>query len=65
MNIIRKFVIVVAVGGILLSLCFTFNYNDLSWNVNKTSYLLIFSQICVIVSMVGSIIHEKKKINHQ
>jgi len=55
------FIIGVAAIGILSIMCFVFNYNDLSWKGNVSSYMLIFSQLCLISAMIFSIRHENKK----
>ena len=57
MNTIRKFIMAFAVLAIVIIM---FNFNDLSWSKNKANYLLIFSQICIIIAMIGSNRHDNK-----
>jgi len=61
MNTVRKFIMGFAGITILVIICFMFNFTDLSWNGNGVNYILIFSQICIITSMIFSNRHEKTK----
>ena len=60
MNVIRKCIATFAGVVIILITILMVNFNDLSWTENKASYGLIFSQICVIFSMIFSIRHVNK-----
>ena len=38
------------------------DYNDFSWSNNSSNYLLTISMTCIIIAMIFSNKHEKKKI---
>ncbi|MFC2129431.1 hypothetical protein ACFLQX_01480 [Bacteroidota bacterium] len=50
------FAIIIILGQSLL-----IDYKDLSWSENSGSYLGIISMILLIVGMILSIFHDKKK----
>ena len=55
MNKLRKFLIAFAILGIVIIIFYMVNSDDLSWSKNRANYVGIFSQICIIIAMIGSI----------
>ena len=58
----RKFFIGFFGIAILAIMCFWINYNDLSWNANKSDYIDIIVSLGFIVSNIFHIRYENKKI---
>ncbi len=54
MRIIPKVILVVSIIFIIINI-FMVNFDDLSWSVNKSAYMGIFSMVCVAISMVLSL----------
>ncbi|WP_430811689.1 MULTISPECIES: hypothetical protein [unclassified Carboxylicivirga] len=55
----RNILIIIALALIAVNVAFI-DYGDLSWSVNKGSYLGIVSMVLLIISMVLSNRHEER-----
>ena len=61
MNKIRIGILILAIFVICGEFIFVLDFNELSWSKNVGPYLTIISGILLIVSMIFSIKHDKKK----
>ncbi|SFT39423.1 hypothetical protein SAMN05216474_0312 [Lishizhenia tianjinensis] len=60
---IRIFVITLAAALAILNLTVLMNFNNLSWDENKSSYLMLISNVAVIIGVLSSYFYERKKLN--
>lgn len=55
---ILSLVVIVLMAFILVRY---FNYNDLSWAANNSSYIALLTGIFILIANIGSNLHEAKK----